>query len=178
MPTVTQVSNHSVVNIGPLTTTSTAPASCTRGLMGVALSIYPFLGPRGVAMESCLTSRRSSSDCWPSGSALDEDWTSNSRGMDHGAFPIHYYSPASICPSGWATVGSVVRDGDDQVTSTWEFEPVATSWYKQAFGPQGGGFYAGPHHVWAQALDRGETGIACCPRSVAVFPSRAMNAPE
>lgn len=172
MPTTTLINDQALVNIGPLTTTFTAPSSCATVFsshQGLALSAFPF-GPNQL-MEDC--GRPAVTNCLPNGTFIDEDALSIWPAETGSAYrPIYYYSPADICPSGWATVGYVVKDADGDATESWDFEPAVTEFYDRHFSQLGAIASGTPvllgnnflHKVWADALAPEETGIACCPR--------------
>lgn len=163
-------SMYTLVNLGPLTTTFTAPESCTTTPIGYGHKESQWLGP--FWMADC--EQATFSDCMPSGSAMDEQarsaWptTAAPRYM-----PITYHSPGNVCPSGWATVGSVEKDAAGNATTSWDFDPGVTSWFEQTpavytarrSDTETTLIYGTPFHVmWADALEPEETGIACCPR--------------
>lgn len=173
MPSTTYASNH-LVNIGPLTTTFTAPSSCATALssiIGIGARSEPWNGP--LQRPDCEAILRS--DCWPGGTSVDEElaylYATTAFEPQN---PILYYSPANICPSGWATVGSVAKDADGSLETSWAFEEgITTSFASLETGRLAQGrdppYFIGwvPEHVnWAGALLPEETGIACCPRYV------------
>lgn len=174
MPT-TALDGFDYLNAGPLTTTFTAPASCT-GRMGLIPrdTIFETINAFRVD-ESCTGPAPGLSDCWPSGSVVDQDFSTR--------WPpaVYYHSPASLCPAGWTTVGSVVKNEDGHLATSWDFgtqssrfvsyrEAARTRTYSTTTSTTNAVmlFNHDPwiywHARWAAALSPGETGIACCPR--------------
>lgn len=168
MPTVTSLWARSLINLGPLTTTFTAPASCsaTPVPIGLADSALPMSG--AVAMETCGRAPRGA--CLPSGADLDRDYTSSLSASGAAYRPIHFHSPGHACPADWATVGSVVKDADGAfATNAWDFDPYAVDDFAPPHRGDGGQVRLVDQEVWdalvfAHALGPEETGIACCPR--------------
>jgi hypothetical protein len=110
---------------GPLTTTLTAPASCpaTHAPIGLANLINPARG--AIAMESC--GRAPLGDCFPRGSVLDREYTSSLSGGTPGLTTLFYHSPGIVCPTGWVTVRSIVKDDDGSIVrSSWARDPAVT----------------------------------------------------
>lgn len=168
MPTVTELWGRSLYNLGPLTTTFTAPASCsaTPTPIGLANWVNPARG--AIAMESC--GRAPLGDCLPGGSVLDREYTSSLAGGTPGLPTLFYHSPRNVCPSGWATVGSIVKDEAGTIVgSSWERDADATEGVIElattATGPVTlAEFVMWDETVLGHALGPKETGIACCPR--------------
>ncbi|EXF82286.1 hypothetical protein CFIO01_08173 [Colletotrichum fioriniae PJ7] len=105
MPTPT-LSGATLVNLGPLTTVWTAPASCATSVPTPALARKNI---PGVAywQETCQVDRDPFDDCIPSGDAMNSEY--HSRRTSTQQFFFHF-SPGSQCPSGWVTAGYGVRD--------------------------------------------------------------------
>ena len=158
MPTATFVSGYSVINNGPLTTTFTAPASCSTAyntLIGLKSVGY---APQWAAQ--CVYT--APADCNPSGSALN----SIISAADSGSNPasenfIVYHSPGLVCPSGWATVGEASKPNPTSVSVSGAFNessliPTQT--------PNNYPFLEPYLDIVIGALDPSETAIVCCPR--------------
>jgi hypothetical protein len=161
MPTST-LSQYSLVNFGPLTTTYTAPASCATVASNVAFgfkdapSIIPF------SADCTFTSYGS---CLPSGSGLDSQILSSQTEVQLFRY-IDYFSPGISCPNGWATVGVAAKATDGSVSSTGAFSvelgfstAKPTGVLNVLVNP--------PINVLMAAMDPGETAVLCCPRFVA-----------
>ncbi|KAH6695479.1 hypothetical protein F5X68DRAFT_272813 [Plectosphaerella plurivora] len=147
-------------NAGPVTATWSAPESCatSRGLIHRGPANPPFNSSITINVGKC-GEYDAIAECVPNGDKVDEIY----KGVDRGVMPIvsHYYSPASVCPQGWASVGhAAVNNGT--ATSTGIFAPTV--------------FYDGspsttldfPYANWianmfTTVLEPTETAIACCP---------------
>lgn len=151
MPSVTSVSSYELVNIGPLTTTFTAPKACA-----TAKDVY--LGtpsdPEGAVYyrSECDMGRIAKrSSCYPSGPSAD----AARNPLD--ASIIAYYSPGLFCPESWTTVGVAVKDGKGSISASGFFAPSTEIQSKYAHLNPPPSFLMG-------AMEEGETVIACCPR--------------
>lgn len=73
---------------------------------------------------------------------------------------IAYFSPASLCPDAYTTVGSAFRGDDGNITSSGVFAPPVVP--KTVFG--GGTLGQSPRlSVLMEVLEEGETAVLCCP---------------
>lgn len=159
MPSITVSDGNTFKNWGPVTTTFTAPASCSTAgdfLIGntTDFPLYDYA-------TQCST--YGDYGCTPTGTFFPSlTIESNLTKMDDN---IPYYSPGLYCPSGWATVGVAARDGD-KTTSLSGILGVSTttttsdSWLD--YLPKVGN----PLTMLAELLDPGETLVMCCPRYV------------
>lgn len=168
MPTATALLGWSLLNVGPLTTTFTAPASCAtayRTLIAPATSPAqfqwnvhcPWLPPV---------------DCNPSGSVV-RALVSSAEGPSpsDGRF-IPYNSPGLACPAGWATVGVAAKANPTSISVSGQFSQlgaIPTGADATLFVPQLDAFL--------EALDPGETAVVCCPR-LAPSPPRNHTHPK
>ncbi|KAI1866587.1 hypothetical protein JX265_007888 [Neoarthrinium moseri] len=161
MPSVTSLSQQLFRNVGPLTTTFTAPASCATQS---AVALAPVDQPAIAAwLDGC--GIRSVGDCLPNGQTVDNVYASDLA--TYSANDFLYYSPGVICPASWTTVGVAVKDDKGSVSVTGIYEPAAqvtatpgaTSLVTPAQNP--------PPNIFVEGLDLGETAIACCPESFA-----------
>ena len=150
-----------VINMGPLLTTFTAPASCTTGreLKKVASSDSPFVD---AWLNQCGSQvlMGTLKECWPPGAAtVDEFISRNYRNPTTGM--LGYYSPGIVCPAGWTTAGVTTRNTDGSPGSAsglFSLPPPMTA------QPQ----YLDFIHGLEQIIDPGETAAVCCPRCVFV----------
>lgn len=114
-----------IVNAGPLTSTFTPPASCTRPPNYDVELIGP-MGPGGAWQTECDDRKyKRKSQCMPSESA----WV-NAPQADYSkdANQLTYFSPGLACPSGFTTVGTaVVGQGMNNVTGSGPVLSVPTS---------------------------------------------------
>lgn len=157
MPTATTLSGASLINNGPLTTTFTAPASCSTDyavLLGLATAPTLF-------EWSAECDRFAPADCNPSGAALQSLGTAIQGGNPKAGFVIVYHSPGLICPAGWATVGAAAKASPSSLSISGAFDvsgaiPTGT-------GPHDD-FFENGMDVFLDALDPGETAVLCCPR--------------
>ncbi|KAJ5511281.1 hypothetical protein N7453_003384 [Penicillium expansum] len=159
MPSITVSDGNTFKNWGPVTTTFTAPASCSTAgdfLIGntTDFPLYDYA-------TQCST--YGDYGCTPTGTFSPSlTIESNLTKMDDN---IPYYSPGLYCPSGWATVGVAARDGD-KTTSLSGILGVSTttttsdSWLD--YLPKVGN----PLTMLAELLDPGETLVMCCPSSM------------
>jgi hypothetical protein len=155
MPTVTSLSGLNLLNFGPLTTTFTAPASCStayRTMIAPATSPAffqwnvhcPWLPP---------------ADCNPQGSAV-RSLISSAGGPNptDGSFVV-FNSPGLVCPFGGSTVGAATKFNPTSISISGAFnqsDAIPTGSDVAFFEPQ--------LDVLLAALDPGETAILCCPR--------------
>lgn len=154
MPSVSSLSQDVFNNLGPLTTTYTAPASCATLTNNYVLSSADIWGYQ--YRPDCNTATSTLGDCLPSGSALDAQYASASnRPSNH--WTINYFSPAVDCPSAWTTVGVAARDGGGSLSS----EGVFTTGEPRV--RDGQYVSADPANVLMTALARDETVVMCCP---------------
>ncbi|KAI0024588.1 hypothetical protein F4780DRAFT_724262 [Xylariomycetidae sp. FL0641] len=156
MPSATTLSSYSFDNLGPLTTTWTAPESCATTVPQIQLAFteivtYPYI------YSDCNTP--SQGDCVPSGTVIDAHYksaamslsTSAGLGLDY----MPYFSPGLACPGGWTTAGVAVKDATGSLSSTGVFAPSELS--SQAPGMNFG------WNILMETLDNGETAAVCCP---------------
>ena len=115
MPNVTSLSQYALQNLGPLTTTFTAPASCATLQPAVALARtqYPW---QAFWSEECDEVDDSLADCRPSGRAFFDIYADDAGSRPVQAIP--YFSPGLACPESWTTAGVAVKDADGSVVST------------------------------------------------------------
>ncbi|KAM5354535.1 hypothetical protein ACJ41O_001182 [Fusarium nematophilum] len=157
MPNITSFFGHTITNLGPLTTTYTAPTSCATATDGIIFGhpLYPFMAG---GFPSC--DPGNFSDCIPSGDAFDK----LSREQAYWAEQrfIHYYSPGLACPEGWTTAGTMNKaDGTVGASGMLSMTPLET--------PTGSdedeyllGYLAVPQ-IWQEVLEEGEKLAYCCP---------------
>jgi hypothetical protein len=155
MPTATLVSQATLTNLGPLTTTFTQAASCATVASNV---VYGFREhPEAIAYSSDCTFTPYT-DCLPSYdlsrvSPISEAATPALRS-------ITYYSPGIYCPSGWSTVGVAAKAGDGLLSTTGIFNPTSL-----LSTPLPTVFVAAVPviNVLMEVIDKGETAVLCCP---------------
>ncbi|KAJ5727203.1 hypothetical protein N7493_005023 [Penicillium malachiteum] len=155
MPSVSTLSQVTFSNLGPLTTTFTAPSSCsTMGETGVAYRSLPNAMLWNIDCSINPKDPAPSWDCYPEGTAPSP--TATLANPDE-ILQASYFSPGLFCPSGWKTVGEAVRDGSS-ISSNGAFSYYTTplpSVVQEAFPD--------PMNVLMEALADGETAALCCP---------------
>ncbi|KAL2812611.1 hypothetical protein BJX63DRAFT_432505 [Aspergillus granulosus] len=153
MPTVTSTLNAHLTNWGPLTTTFTPPPACVSSpdFVYMAPTSNPdLLGhSNGCSwdMGTCLPSPTDPDALRP----LQSDWDLLQPNV------IAYYSPGLLCPSGYTTVGTAARHGEDSAVEPQgifaTIERRSMMWFHL-------------RSVLTLALDPSETAIACCPSNM------------
>lgn len=165
MPTATSLSGYSLINNGPLTTTFTAPASCSTPYdVAIARSSHPTLFQWDAQCDVLPPA-----DCNPAGSALRSLISSAEGSNPTAGMFIVYHSPGLVCPSGWSTVGVATKVSPTSMSISGAFNQSRniTNHYL-GFEPQ--------MDLVLAALDPGETAAACCPRFVS--PPLPITFPE
>ncbi|KAJ0125263.1 hypothetical protein J7T55_006608 [Diaporthe amygdali] len=160
----TLVSGWTVTNLGPLTTTYTAPPSCSTD------NVYIQIGetfvdsgtndtrifPVGMACNEPVPSFGS---CLPSGAKLDEAYSSVDTDQVSAGYTVAYYSPGLVCPSGWSTVGVATKTEGGSITSSGPGfvnpSPEPDFTYVNNVGP----------NVLLAGMDEGDAAVLCCPSS-------------
>lgn len=168
MPTTSVVGALTLTNVGPLTTTFTAPSSCETTDFLYGWKVFAVDNPeRGgymavVGAGGCGTGGdqyEEHGDCYPHGDKLDE------LAGETYAFP--YYSPANACPSGYQTVGvAAMNDGSASLSGI--FTPNFDGYWESP-APTTTASDRAPEFNWlanrlTSALGPQETIVACCPR--------------
>lgn len=167
----TLVSGWTVTNMGPLTTTFTAPSSCSTDYALIQLGatfvdedtdqtrVY-------YAGDVCGQPVPTIGSCLPSGAQLDENY----RSVDFDVVPVGktraYYSPGLICPAGWKTVGVATKVEGGSITSSGPG-------FARPFGNDEPGVRfvdnVGSNIILA-GMDDGEAAVLCCPSAFTVDP--------
>ncbi|KAH6983760.1 hypothetical protein EDB80DRAFT_735305 [Ilyonectria destructans] len=147
MPTATSISGYSLLNNGALTTTFTAPASCSTPF---DIGIGPVTDPTDLQWGAQCAALPAA-DCNPSGSVIRSIFSAAEGGDPSAGNIMVYHSPGLVCPAGWATVGAAAK-----------FNPTSTS-ISGAFSQSD----ATPQFLGLllDAIDPGETAVLCCPSS-------------
>lgn len=150
---------------GPLTTTYTAPSSCSTDFAFVQIgqsyvdednnstSIFAM----GAACDQPVPSIGS---CLPSGAKIDEAYSAiDTNKVGAGYYTVAYYSPAMACPSGWAIVGGATKAEGGSITSSGQgfVNPNPTVYDYSYVGNV-------PPNVLLAAMDEGDVAVLCCPR--------------
>ncbi|KAM0243081.1 hypothetical protein ACHAP5_006962 [Fusarium lateritium] len=165
MATSTQYFGYDFYNLGPLTTTFTAPSSCAT----VNTDHVKFFNTSAALMYH--TGRANcdhwtEGDCSPSGSVIDSIVADIRRGTTTPANSLFYYSPGIACPSGWDTVGLMAKSNGTLsvsgfLTETLKDYELYSTYYPTSPPNQ-------PRHiqyteVWGGILKSSETIAFCGP---------------
>lgn len=192
MPSVTSLSQFTFTNVGPLTTTWTAPQSCvTQSDVYLAITGYPDLPYMSSKCDSSPLG-----NCYPGGATQIDEIASMNEDRWFGGV-VAYYSPGLFCPDQYTTAGVAIKDGDGRlVSSSGLFAP--TTYGPVNIGPgvqtytetdywlrSGESFtssiattltttitfspaYNPLWNIFMDALAPSETAVVCCPRYVSV----------
>ncbi|KXJ94789.1 hypothetical protein Micbo1qcDRAFT_202601 [Microdochium bolleyi] len=164
MPVSTVLSQATFTNLGPLTTTYTAPASCytpTNVYLGWKLQ------PQFLAwgQDCAALPYPPASDCIPEGSVWDADLGSETT-TNH----FFYHSPGIVCPKSWTTAGVAFRIGEGALNTTGVFNPTPTSIPPGVDYSPGSPIINPLWNIGLENLDADETMVACCPSGYTASP--------
>jgi hypothetical protein len=152
MPSTSALSLIDFVDLGPLTTTFSAPAACATGddHLGLARPSNPGFP---VLFKDC--ELPTWGDCIPSGAEIDKDYAEREGDFERNL--AVYYHSGSVCPDSWTTAGVAAKDGNGKLSTEGVFAPsdVTTA---PKFNPT--------PNIFMEALGPNETAIVCCPRYV------------
>ncbi|KAK0388858.1 hypothetical protein NLU13_5101 [Sarocladium strictum] len=175
MPTASTAGVLSLNNVGNLTTTFTAPSSCTTapGFIASGIGNPQLEGHLVYTVGLCGDEPDFPKDCLPNGEEVSKIWES----LDTAEFAtvLNYYSPGLHCPDAWATVGVYApghHSNDSTTTATAElgiFSPTAFN------NGRPGDSTSFPYadfiaNMFTSALASTETAVVCCPSGFSVDP--------
>ncbi|KAF4434712.1 hypothetical protein FACUT_7771 [Fusarium acutatum] len=157
MPTSTEFFGVTAHNLGPLTTTFSAPSACATGtdhhVIVNGSAPYEVWG-----QPTCGLQDRGS--CFPSGKSYD---SLRSVTTPLNRVWYHYYSPGIACPSGWTIAGNIVKDGESSLSVSGVFSrPVRTATFEAQ--------PLEPSDFWGQIMNVSETIALCCPSDYVANP--------
>jgi|SRR5688572_17703804 hypothetical protein len=109
----TEYFGYTITNVGPLTTTFTAPSSCSTATDFYVIAPKDDWSTAIYGRPDC--ERPTLGKCFASGEAGDEIAKSAYESLGQGFIP--YFSPGLHCPAGWTTVGTVAHAGKADSTS-------------------------------------------------------------
>lgn len=162
MPTATNYFDVAVANLGPLTTTWTAPASCATDTGGWYLTALDPDSDRAFvgAKLSCESDGKSVTvdDCYPSNQVAAQQWSTQSGGLFN-----QYFSPGLHCPSGWTTAGTVVKASSGLTGASGVFTKSSNSTTRDPYSDWPVAFLDATR-VYEGILEPSETLAWCCPR--------------
>ncbi|KAF5571391.1 hypothetical protein FPHYL_508 [Fusarium phyllophilum] len=158
MPTSTEFFGTAAHNLGPLTTTFSAPSACATGTDHHV--IVNGSAPSEVwGQPTCGWEDRGS--CIPNGKSYDS-LRSMTTPLDRVWY--HYYSPGIACPSGWTTAGNIVKDEDSSLSASGVFSrPVRSDTFEAQ--------PLEPSDFWGQIMNVSETIALCCPSDYVADPA-------
>ncbi|CAK7201144.1 hypothetical protein SEUCBS139899_003846 [Sporothrix eucalyptigena] len=157
MPTATTLSGFTLSNVGPLTTTFTAPASCLTDYVVLGVATVP------TAIEWYVTcGYLPPTDCSPDGAVVQSIVKDGEHDPEAGR-TLLYNSPGIQCPAGWETVGQAAKYTSGGTTSTstsgaFNVSDILPSRTAEIFNIPGAA-------LLVEALEVGETAALCCPLS-------------
>ncbi|KAJ5988346.1 hypothetical protein N7481_003556 [Penicillium waksmanii] len=155
MPSISLTEGYTFTNWGQLTTTFTAPASCTTATGNYMIG----LNTTAPVMEYAIQcSTLGYGDCIPSGT-VSHFTTINDN--PKAVYNEAYFSPGLYCPSGWTTKGIAIRDADKSLSSSGVLSS-GTRVSMPTFIPQ----WQNPATLLMDLLDPSETLVMCCPDSM------------
>lgn len=161
MPTGS-LSNYNLWQLGPLTTTFAAPASCVTATDYRSIADVDFPGT-DILKEAC--EERQWGECLPSGSALDTHFSHAISSSTRG-FYMPYFYPGLHCPSGWSTAGVAEKSGVGTAPSLSGIF-TGTSFHQPGVSTTRSVPFINPMpNILLEALHAGETAILCCPTYV------------
>lgn len=146
-----------LVNAGAVTTTYTAPASCTREPRYFVADLKDGKPVLQYQLSSTCNGHPfiNTIMCLPS----EDAFFSANKNLDVETAQIYtYYSPARACPSGWVTKGVASAASNGAVTSSGD----AFSWPAQTTPYP----YIPYPNYFVYNLEPQETAVFCCPRYV------------
>lgn len=147
MPSISTVSGYTYSNYGPVTTTFTAPSTCT------SHSDQIQLGPsttRPLLLYGLQCETIGGTDCIPSPTSKLPTSQDNNPSI---YFQAAYYSPGLNCPVDWNTVGVATRGDGSSISTSGILVPTTTPTALHR-----------DRELFLEILDHGETAILCCPR--------------
>ena len=160
MPTATEFFGYTLTNVGPLTTAFSAPTTCASFTDYYAIAPSENNTSNLYLPIACDFPKHP--ECYPSGTKFDEIVDKQSKTIGQGYFP--YFSPGTICPSAWTTVGAyAAASGSNKASSSGIF--AEDLWpFDNEPGVVAAALPAGA--IFTDIVDPGETVVWCCPRFV------------
>ncbi|KAI1011850.1 hypothetical protein LB503_004340 [Fusarium chuoi] len=158
MPTSTEFFGVTPYNLGPLTTTFSAPSACATG--NDHHVIVNGSKPDEVwGHPTCGFKDRGS--CLPSGKSYDS--------LASVTTPLNrawnfYYSPGIACPSGWTTAGTMIKEGESSLSVSGVFSSTLQASSTGAIDLE-------PADWWAEIMNVSETIAYCCPSVYVANPA-------
>ncbi|EXA43063.1 hypothetical protein FOQG_15791 [Fusarium oxysporum f. sp. raphani 54005] len=158
MPTSTEFFGVTAYNLGPLTTTFSAPSACATGTDHHV--IVNASEPEMVwGYPTCGFQDRGS--CMPSGKSYDS-LRSVTTPLNRAWY--HYYSPGIACPSGWTTAGTMIKEGESSLSVSGVFS-------SRIQASTTGAVQLEPADFWAEIMNVSETIAYCCPSDYVANPA-------
>ncbi|KAG8352874.1 hypothetical protein FVEN_g9127 [Fusarium venenatum] len=164
MPTATEFFGISANNLGPLTTTYTAPSSCTGTSNTDHILFANATSPYLDYMLSSSCKAKPFGDCYPSGKERDAV-AAQTTSVGQGVY--HYFSPGSACPDGWETAATLKhgsKSGEIDVSGALTNSATEVTERIKSYSQP---LPLHPTDFWRNILDKSETLALCCPRGYA-----------
>ncbi|KAJ4187501.1 hypothetical protein NW755_006993 [Fusarium falciforme] len=151
MPTTTEYLGYTITNLGPLTTTYTAPTECATATDNIQFvqADLPWI-PGAWGYPSCIPGDYGK--CIPSGDAYDKLAKEHAYTWQQGFFP--YYSPGLVCPKGWTTAGEYAKSKGTPTEGMLTVQPENSITEPQMLALTS---------IWTSVLEDSETLVYCCP---------------
>ncbi|KAM0478747.1 hypothetical protein ACHAP7_005894 [Fusarium lateritium] len=167
MATSTEYFGYDFYNLGPLTTTFTAPSSCAT-VNTDHVKFFNTSAPYMYHTGRANCDHWTEGDCSPSGSVIDSIVADIRLGTTTPANSLFYHSPGIACPSGWDTVGLMAKSNGTLsvsgfMTETFKDYELYSTYFPTSPPNQ-------PRHilyteVWGMVLKSSETIAFCGPTS-------------
>jgi hypothetical protein len=168
MPSATTLGGLGFLNNGPLTTTFTAPASCSTA--GFLTNIAYASDPSAWFLQTDCTSTQPL-DCSPPGPIITSLAAAQAAGNPAADQLVPYHSPGLVCPAGWTTAGAATKVNPTSTTISGAAFSLNVSAVIQTRVPI---FFDPWTDAFLSALDPSETAVACCPRSAPLRLTTSM----
>ncbi|KAJ4110269.1 hypothetical protein NW768_012029 [Fusarium equiseti] len=154
MPTATEFFGITAHNLGPLTTTFTAPSSCATSINDNQVVFVNATSPYSI-QGNARCGLATFSDCFPSGDELDS-FISQTSSTFFQTTSV-YFSPGVACPAGWKTAGALAHGESGKMSASGVLSqepPDADLEFPRAVWVT---------DAWRNMLDKSETLVYCCP---------------
>ncbi|KAH7182300.1 uncharacterized protein B0J16DRAFT_343491 [Fusarium flagelliforme] len=154
MPTATEFFGITAHNLGPLTTTFTAPSFCAISINDNDIVFVNATSPyslQGQAQCGWATF----TDCFPSGDELDSFVSETSSAFFKTT--LIYFSPGVACPTGWKTVGALAHAESGKMSASGVLEQGPPDLDLELPRP------VWVTDAWRNMLGESETLAYCCP---------------
>ncbi|KAJ0416705.1 hypothetical protein BJY00DRAFT_290996 [Aspergillus carlsbadensis] len=156
--TATTTLGWTLSNWAPYSTAYEPPASCPQTSTVLAQTRYPDRGSWG---EACYPA-----DCWSYPGTEDERAAALGNG-----FLVPYFSPAAACPTGWRSIGEIVREREDAPLVSQGIFTITPGYEEIRGEDETVPYYPTMYDALGAILAVGETAVACCPSTMTLGPN-------